>query len=93
MARWEFPELADPPPEPLPPRDPSGPQWPEPREPVDEPAGQLALDGVREETFDAGVQVEAARRKERHPERYCAHARCLYQTEDEYCPKHRIREA
>ena len=35
------------------------------------------------------IAAKVAARKQQHPELYCAVPRCLYRTDDEYCPNHR----
>lgn len=34
------------------------------------------------------IQAKVALDKERHPERYCPHKRCLWRTDGGYCPRH-----
>jgi hypothetical protein len=77
---YEFPSMADPATQPLPPRDPDWPLWPEPRPDWPRwPVGQLELTD----------QVEVALDKEEHPDRYCPVPGCLWRTGGGYCPRHR----
>jgi hypothetical protein len=34
------------------------------------------------------IAAKVAADKEKHPEKYCKNKKCLYKTDDEYCPKH-----
>jgi len=34
------------------------------------------------------VAASVRQRKEAHPEKYCANPKCLWRTDEKYCPRH-----